>query len=319
MSLFYELIQRYDLITVFRHQNPDPDALGSQWGLVNWLKETFPDKRVYALGKHVGVKPHLFEAYDTLDDETVAASFAIILDTANAARIDDQRYKTAKMSLKIDHHPLGETYASHQIVFESASSTSEIVTGLIKEVMLEEPISFKAARYLYMGILTDSLNFSTANVTHTTLENAAYLALSHLDLPQINQDLYLIDENEFRFVNLLRSSAVVDGNLIYAVITKAMCASCGINPNMAKEHINDLGSVSAYEIWILFVQQDAPNEHLYNGSIRSRSLTVNDIGVKYGGGGHRLAAAVKNLTTSDIQSVIHDLKGKIHDQKNLQL
>jgi len=317
MSLFYELIQRYDLITVFRHQNPDPDALGSQWGLVSWLKETFPNKRILALGHHLGVKPQLFEPADEVDDATVAASFAIILDTSNAARIDDQRYKTAKMSLKIDHHPLGEAYATHQIVNESASSTSEIVAGLIREVMLEEPISFKAAKYLYMGILTDSLNFSTANVTPVTLKNAAYLAQSHLDLPQINQDLYLIDENEFRFVTQLRSSSVVDGSLIYAIVTKAMTDACGITPNMAKEHVNDLGSVKEYEIWILFVQQDAPNTHLYNGSIRSRSLTVNDIAIRYNGGGHRLAAAVKNLTLEDIQSVIRDLKGRIHDTKNV--
>ena len=61
MTSFYELIQHYDLITVFRHQNPDPDALGSQWGLVSWLKSTFPNKQIYALGHHVGIKPALFE------------------------------------------------------------------------------------------------------------------------------------------------------------------------------------------------------------------------------------------------------------------
>lgn len=315
MSLFYELIQQYDLITVYRHQNPDPDALGSQWGLVTWLKETFPNKKIYALGKHVGAKPHLFETVEPLDDETISSSLAIILDTANAARIDDQRYKSAKMSLKIDHHPLGEAYAPHQIVIETASSTSEIVAGLIKEFMVDEPISSKAAHYLYMGILTDSLNFSTSNVTHSTLEKAAYLAQSHLDLPKINEDLYLIDENEFKFVNLMRNSAKVDNGIIYAIVTKAMTDACGITTNLAKEHINDLGSVREYDIWVMFVQQDSPNEHLYNGSIRSRNITINDIAFTYNGGGHRLAAAVKNLSINELQSVILDLKRRLHDQK----
>jgi nanoRNase/pAp phosphatase (c-di-AMP/oligoRNAs hydrolase) len=67
----------------------------------------------------------------------------------------------------------------------------------------------------------------------------------------------------------------------------------------------------------MFVQQDAPNDHLYNGSIRSRSVTVNDIASKYSGGGHRLAAAVKNLSLEGIQSVISDLKGRLHDTKNV--
>ncbi len=315
MSLFYELIHQYDQITVFRHQNPDPDALGAQWGLVNWLKETFPNKQIYALGQHIGVKPHLFEAYDQIDDEKVSSSLAIILDTSNADRIDDQRFKTAKMSLKIDHHPYGENYAQHQIVHEGASSTCEIVTGLIKTFMLNEPISSKSAKYLYMGILTDSLNFSTSNVTHTTLENAAYLAQSHLDLPKINEELYLIDENEYKFVNMLRNSAIVQGPLIYAIVTKALVDQCGITLNLAKEHVNDLGSVKEYEIWVLFIQQES-NPSLYNGSIRSRNVTVNDIARRYSGGGHRLAAAVKNLSLEDIQSVINDLKGRINDQQN---
>jgi acetate kinase/phosphoesterase RecJ-like protein len=315
MSLFYELILKYDVITVFRHQNPDPDALGSQWGLVTWLKETFPNKEIYALGKHVGVKPQLFEDYNLVEDEVISSSLAIILDTSNAARIDDQRFMSAKMSLKIDHHPLGEAYAQQQIIVETASSTSEIIAGLIKTFMLDEAISSKAAKYLYMGILTDSLNFSASNVTHSTLENAAYLAKSHLDLPKINEELYLIDENEFMFVNKLRSSAIVEEGLIYAIVTKAMTDECKITPNMAKEHVNDLGLVREYEIWVLFVQQEEPNQHLFNGSIRSRKVTINDIAKRYNGGGHRLAAAVKNVSMEEIKSVINDLKGRLYDQK----
>jgi len=315
MSLFYELIQKYDVITVFRHQNPDPDALGSQWGLVTWLKETFPTKEIYALGKHIGVKPQLFEAYDLVEDSVVSSSLAIIRDTANTARIDDQRFMWAKMSLKIDHHPLGEAYAQHQIVVETASSTSEIIAGLIREFMLDEAISSKAAKYLYMGILTDSLNFSTSNVTHSTLENAAYLAKSQLNLPKINEELYLIDENEFVFVNKLRNSAIVDDGLIYAIVTKEMTDECKITPNMAKEHVNDLGLVREYEIWVLFVQQDEPNHHLYNGSIRSRNVTINDIAKMYNGGGHRLAAAVKNISIDEMKSVISDLKRRLNEQK----
>lgn len=33
---------------------------------------------------------------DEVDDDVVASSLAIVLDTSNAARIDDERYKFAK-------------------------------------------------------------------------------------------------------------------------------------------------------------------------------------------------------------------------------
>ena len=88
-------IEAAPIICVFRHQAPDPDALGSQWGLVNWLKENYPNKEVYAMGWHRGQSANLFGTYETVSDDVVRKSLAIILDTANAARIDDDRYQFA--------------------------------------------------------------------------------------------------------------------------------------------------------------------------------------------------------------------------------
>lgn len=40
-----ETIKAYQTIIIHRHQNPDPDALGSQAGLKEIIKQNFPDKR----------------------------------------------------------------------------------------------------------------------------------------------------------------------------------------------------------------------------------------------------------------------------------
>lgn len=40
-----EQIKRYDTIIIHRHQRPDPDAFGSQLGLKEILKASFPEKR----------------------------------------------------------------------------------------------------------------------------------------------------------------------------------------------------------------------------------------------------------------------------------
>lgn len=313
MSRFYELIHQFDTITVFRHQHPDPDALGSQWGLVTWLRSRFPEKRVFALGQHKGPKPHLFQPADRVDDEIIKSSLAIVLDTANAARIDDDRYALASTILKIDHHPLGESYGTVEWVDESAASTSEIIADLIKSVQVGETMDPLAARYLYMGILTDSLNFSTANTTAKTLETASYLARSGLDLPQINQDLYLMEAKEYHFINWMRQTAIVDEELVYVVITLDDLKRLDIKPGIAKEHINVLGQVRDYSIWALFIEQEEEGICIFNGSIRSRFAIVNDIAKRYNGGGHRLAAAVKKLDRTGIQQVINDLKERLHE------
>ena len=46
-----QLIEEYDTITIFRHQRPDCDASGSQFGLKQWINDNYPEKKVYALGK----------------------------------------------------------------------------------------------------------------------------------------------------------------------------------------------------------------------------------------------------------------------------
>ena len=44
------LIEKYDRIIIHRHKNPDGDALGSQLGLLHTIKDTYPNKEVYAVG-----------------------------------------------------------------------------------------------------------------------------------------------------------------------------------------------------------------------------------------------------------------------------
>ncbi|GMA70316.1 hypothetical protein GCM10025879_15620 [Leuconostoc litchii] len=46
-----EQIKRYDTIIIHRHQRPDPDAFGSQLGLKEILKSSFPEKKFMLLVK----------------------------------------------------------------------------------------------------------------------------------------------------------------------------------------------------------------------------------------------------------------------------
>ena len=54
-------IKKYQKIIVFRHQRPDYDALGTQLGLVTWIKDNFPSKEVHYVGKnHSTFMPYLY-------------------------------------------------------------------------------------------------------------------------------------------------------------------------------------------------------------------------------------------------------------------
>ena len=53
LSQILEQIKKYNKIIIHRHQRPDPDAIGSQVGLGEILKASFPYKQVYLVGKHI--------------------------------------------------------------------------------------------------------------------------------------------------------------------------------------------------------------------------------------------------------------------------
>ena len=100
-------IKKFDRIVIFRHQRSDYDALGTQLGFKTWIKDNFPSKEVYAVGlNHSTFMPTLYPYMDEVDESFFDNDFlAIIVDTANTERIDDERYKKAKFKIKFDHHP----------------------------------------------------------------------------------------------------------------------------------------------------------------------------------------------------------------------
>lgn len=53
-KLFKDLlkeIKENQVIVIYRHTLPDFDALGTQMGLVYWIKDNFPEKKFIMLGK----------------------------------------------------------------------------------------------------------------------------------------------------------------------------------------------------------------------------------------------------------------------------
>ena len=52
-SAIFKQIEKYSKIIIHRHQRPDPDAIGSQVGLAEIIKASFPYKEVYVVGKEI--------------------------------------------------------------------------------------------------------------------------------------------------------------------------------------------------------------------------------------------------------------------------
>ena len=80
--MFEEILQaikQHQRIIIHRHYNPDGDAMGSQIGMKQLLKDNFPEKEIYA----VGDDPKRFSfmdgsVMDEVDDSLYEGALAII-------------------------------------------------------------------------------------------------------------------------------------------------------------------------------------------------------------------------------------------------
>ena len=239
-------IENAKIITIFRHTNPDCDALGSQFGLKIWIQDNYPDKQVYALGydaPNQGVWPKSDEA----GDEVIAQSFAIVVDTANTERIDDQRFASASSIFKIDHHPDRFFYGDDQIVDESAAATCQILADFLA-CCKDSRVSVTTAERLYAGMLTDTLNFTTSNTTAASLRAAGYLCQFGVDIPSLSRTLFDRSLNGFRFSAWIRSNVTVqDGHLGYAVIPMSIMEEYDMSASKARSFVDEYGHVREFE------------------------------------------------------------------------
>lgn len=305
MQDLFRYIEQYDVITIFRHTAADSDALGSQFGLKQWIMDTYPNKKVYALGDSIGSHGVNFPNIDHVLDEVIKGSLAIILDTANATRIDDARWSSAKFKIKVDHHIYVETYADLELIDDYRGATCEILADLLEKRGCS--LSKQCAEYFYSGMIADTLQFSINATTPEMLRTAAYLVSQGVDVAKINEQNFSKSLREFRYETYIRQNfTLLNDCIAYIKISKEEYESFGLTFNEAKEKVYALGRVHEFKAWALFVEVDRTEDGdvLYNGSLRSRNVIINDIAMEFKGGGHRYACGVKDLSDADIERLL---------------
>lgn len=144
------------------------------------------------------------EAMDSVDDETIKNSLAIVLDTANKERIDDPRFMLAKSRIRIDHHVPVETLASLEWLEPEASATCELIALFFKTQNLSIPK--EAAQYLYEGLVADNIRYTTSNTRPESLLAGAYLIEQGADvqkqMTRILESLYEIFDMKLKFATM---------------------------------------------------------------------------------------------------------------------
>lgn len=309
MNKLSKLIKDFNNICIFRHENPDCDALGSQFALKYWIEDNFKDKIVKACGLETYSKP-IFPKNDSVSDDFIKNSLCIVLDTANEARIDDKRYKLSKKIVKIDHHPNIDEFGDVNIVDVNFAATCELLgTMMFSEDYI---INERTAKMLYRGILTDTLSFKTNNTTENTLIIASKLVGLGINIPLINQELFNDSLEIFKFKSKLRTKLKINDKVGYIIFNVKEIEESNLKAGDIRGFIYEIGNIYELEAWCIFTEKKEKNQSLYDGSLRSKNIAVNKIAEIYNGGGHKNASGIKNVTKKQIKDIISLLNKEIN-------
>lgn len=299
-----EAIENYETIIIHRHVRPDPDAYGSQGGLAEILKASYPEKNIYTVGAE---EPslHYLRRLDSVQDDTFKGALVIVCDTANAERICDERYRLGEQLVKIDHHPNEDPYGNLQWVDTTASSTSEMIYEFyltFKDRGLR--MSDEAARLLYAGIVGDTGRFLYPSTTNKTFAFAGELIHYNFSRTELYDRMYELAPNVVKLNGyILQNFELLENGAAKVVMKQELLDQYSVKPSEASLLVSELGNVGGIKAWVFFIEE----EDQIRVRLRSKGPVINTIARKYNGGGHPLAAGASIYSWDDVDRVLADL------------
>lgn len=297
-------IKAFDTIIIHRHYRPDGDAMGSQIGMKHILQDSFPGKRIYAVGDDAGYLSFMDDCrMDTVSDEVYEGALAMILDCGSAHLISDDRWQKAARTVRIDHHIFCGQFADTEVIDTGYESCCGMVAHFAMEAGLQ--VSALAAKSLYTGMLTDSGRFRFDSTTSQTFRLAAFLRERNFDTNEIFRNLYAETfESKKLKAQFLLKTQFTPNRVAYIYTTNAEVDEMNISTFTASRGMaNIMSDIKGTDIWVNFTESDEG----VLCELRSAGPNINPIAVKYGGGGHMKASGATVANRETAMQMLHDL------------
>ena len=290
-----EKIESYNSIVIFGHMNPDGDCYGSQLALRRTLQLKYPEKKIYAVGSGLRRFYNTLGKMDVVPEKVIEQSLAIIVDGNDIPRMEDQRIKVAKDFIKFDHHvDVGSFTEGPYLVKEDATSTCEILLDFIRDNKF--PIDTLIAKCLLLGIITDTARFQFVSDYVKIFNDAAYLCSLGADPDELNVVLSQSSESAAIFKGYVYSHyKKTENGVLYMYFSRNQLRKFKLTANAAGSMVNLLSNIRGYPIWMFICENNNKSVHI---EFRSNGPAVQPIALKYGGGGHALAAGTTIVNPS---------------------
>lgn len=302
-------------IVIVTHYNPDGDAIGSSLAWCSVLERlghtvtcVVPNKFPYFLKWMNGIeKVRVFKEDKTgyIAGRIAEADMVFCLDFNQISRLESLsetiEANTRASRILIDHHL--SPPASFDISFSEpdSSSTSFLVYRIIEEMGLDGMISREVAESLYVGIMTDTGNFSFGNLSSQLFAMVAGLVEKGISIPLINSSVYNnFTEGRVRLLGYtinrkMRIMQAGGTNIAYMGLTEREMRRFSFQVGDSEGFVNYPLTIADVRMSAMFLE----TRNMVRVSLRSKGgIDVNVFARRYfDGGGHKNAAGGKSFRT----------------------
>lgn len=312
LSEIAKAINESQNILIIAHIQPDGDTLGSCFALENVLKKKGKNTTIYCDDGIPNRYNELFpsdKVTKTLKSGTVYDA-AIAIDCADKARIgkSQKAFKSAVLSINIDHHITNEQFAKMNYIAD-ASSTGEIIFELMHEFNADQDET--TAKYLYIAISTDTGNFTYSNTSGKCLSYVSRL----VDLFDLRETADILFRRRSLVLTRLIARALSrleiynDGKVAAVILLASDMKELDANSSDCENIVDFAREIEETKVAVFF-------REIKNGvkiSFRSKGdIDISEVASAFGGGGHKNAAGcVANEKMDVIKPKILEMIGKL--------
>ena len=308
-------------VVVLSHTNPDGDALGSSLAWAEALRQRghkvtciVPNRFPYYLEWMSGLEDMVIFKCD--QEQRAAAAVAeaeliFCLDFHSLHRLDAPLSEliasnTTARRILIDHHLDPPQEFDIMFSYPDASSTSYLVYKVIEALWGAQSVTAKQAEVLYVGMMTDTGNFSFSHLTPDLYMSLAVLCATGINIPQIYNNVYnSFTEGRARLFGYTinrKMKTLRKGTVAYMSLTEAEMRRFWFQQGDNEGFVNYPLTIKKMRMSAIFTE----HTDFIRVSLRSGgNVDVNLFANRYfNGGGHKNAAGGKSFVTME-ETIAH--------------
>lgn len=289
-----EILVREDNFLIASHLDPDGDAIGSMFALGHILKR---------LGKRFGLysKQGLPERFAWLNPPAAILQspeqnwpeWLIALDCGNEQRLGPdlaQRLATMQV-INIDHHLGNPHFGQLNWVETQKSSVGEMMACIALDLGLE--LNHKLGESLYLALVTDTGSFTYSNTQGSTLQIAAQIVASGLNLDSFNarmQRQWSLRKIQAHGMAMQKAGLYLQGKAGVITADSEIQRRFQATSEDFEGLVNYMRQIRGVIVAVSLLQE----QENIKFSLRSwGEVDVSAVAIQLGGGGHRNAAGGK--------------------------